>query len=124
MQLSLRLGDDQLKFLLLATAATFVLAGLDLVGAYFAKEWVERRDTTMLVAGMVTFGILFVVYGKALQVAELSAVTFGWFVFLTVGILLLERVRYGVELSPGKWVAIVVVVVAQAYLILGGPSKG
>lgn len=123
MQLSLRLDDDQLRFLLLATAATLALAGLDLVGAYFAKEWVERRDTTMLVAGMVTFGVLFVVYGKALQVADLSAVTFGWFVFLTVGILLLERMRYGVELSPGKWVAIVVVVVAQAYLILGGPSK-
>ena len=123
MQLSIRLGDDQLKFLLLATAATFALAGLDLVGAYFAKEWVERRDTTMLVAGMVTFGILFVVYGKALQVADLSAVTFGWFVFLTVGILLLERMRYGVELSAGKWVAIVVVVIAQAYLILGGSNE-
>ena len=92
MQLSLRLGDDQLRFL--------------------------------LVVGLVTFGLLFVVYGKALQVAELSAVTFGWFVFLTVGILLLERTRYGVELSVGKWIAIVVVVVAQAYLILGGPTKG
>lgn len=122
MHLSLRLSDDQLRLLLLATAATFVLAGLDLAGAYFAKEWMERRETVMLVAGMATFAVLFVVYGKALQIAELSAVTFGWFVFLTVGILLLERVRYGVELSVGKWVAIVVVVLAQSYLILG-PSK-
>jgi len=122
--LSHRVSDEQLKFLLLATAATLVLAGLDLAGAYFAKEWAERRDVLTLVAGMVTFGVLFVVYGKALQVAELSAVTFGWFVFLTVGILLLERMRYGVELSTGKWIAICVVVVAQAYLILGGPPKG
>jgi hypothetical protein len=30
----------------------------------------------------------------------------------------LDRVRYGVELPAGKWVAIVVLLAAQAYLLL------
>jgi hypothetical protein len=51
-------------------------------------------------------------------VAELSVVTFGWIVFLQVGLLILDRVRYGVELPPGKWVAIAAILVLQAYLIL------
>ncbi len=68
MHLSLRVSDEQLRFLFFATAATVVLAGLDLTGSSFAD-----------LAGA--------------SVAELPAVTFGWFVFLTVGILLLERMR-------------------------------
>jgi hypothetical protein len=42
----------------------------------------------------------------------------GWVVMLQVGLVVLDRVRYGVELPPGKWAAIVVLLVAQGYLLL------
>lgn len=56
--------------------------------------------------------------------AELSTVTFGWVVLLQVGILILERVRYDVELPPGKWVAIAAILVLQAYLIMAPNGAG
>jgi hypothetical protein len=58
------------------------------------------------------------VYAVSLKVAELSTVTFGWIVTLQVGLLLLERIRYAVELPNGKRAAIVAILVLQAYLIL------
>ena len=72
-----------------------------------AKEWAEERNHW-----------LFAVYAVSLRLAELSTVTFGWIVTLQVGLLLLERIRYAVVLPSGKWVAIVAILVLQAYLIL------
>ena len=59
------------------------------------------------------------------EYAELALVTMGWIVLLQVGLLALDRVRYGVELPTGKWVAVVVLLVAQAYLLIGpsGPAS-
>jgi hypothetical protein len=74
--------------------------------------------------GLLSFGILFAVYAASLKVAELSVVTFGWIVFLQVGLVLLDRIRYGVELPPGKWVAIVAILTLQAYLILAPNATG
>ena len=106
------------NFYVVSLAAMLALAGLDFVGALFAKEWAERHHPGFFLAGLLCFGVLFAVYAASLQVAELSVVTFGWIVFLQVGLLILDRVRYGVELPPGKWVAIAVILVLQAYLIL------
>lgn len=101
------------------------LAGLDFVGAVFAKEWAERQHAGMFLAGLLTFGVLFIVYAAILKVAELSVVTFGWVVFLQIGILLLDRLRYEVHLSAGKWAAIVAILALQAYLILApNPTPG
>jgi len=105
-------------FYVLSLAAMLALAGLDFVGALFAKEWAERQHAGFFLAGLLCFGVLFAVYAASLRVAELSVVTFGWIVFLQVGLLVLDRVRYGVELPPGKWAAIAVILVLQAYLIL------
>ena len=110
-------------FYLVSLAAMLVLAGLDFAGAVFAKQWVEGRQAGWFLAGLLTFGVLFAVYAASLQVAELSVVTFGWVVFLQVGLLLYERLRYGVELPAGKWAAIAAILVLQAYLILA-PNGG
>jgi hypothetical protein len=105
-------------FYLLSLAAMLALALLDFIGAIFAKEWVERHHAGFFLAGLLSFGVLFAVYAASLRFAELSVVTFGWIVFLQVGLLMLDRFRYGVELPPGKWVAISLILVLQAYLIL------
>lgn len=106
-----------------ATVAMVLLAGLDVLGAVAAKEWAERRLPLMLVLGLVAAVVLFVLYAATLQYAELTTVTFGWVVMLQVGVLLLDRFRYGVELSPGAWVAVGVLLLAQAYLVLVPPTQ-
>lgn len=101
-----------------ATVAMVCLAGLDLVGAVFAKEWAENGSVRALVLGAGAFLVLFWVYASSLRYAELALVTMGWVVMLQVGLVLVDRWRYGIELPVGKWVAVGVVLLAQAYLVL------
>jgi hypothetical protein len=111
----------------LSLGAMLALAGLDFVGSIFAKEWTERQQPWLFLAGLASFAILFIVFANSLKVAELSIMTFGWVIFLQVGLLLVDRFRYGVEFPTGKWAAIVVILALQAYLILapnGKPEAG
>ena len=103
---------------LVATLAMVLLAGLDLVGALFAKEWAENGSVRALVLGAGAFVVLFWVYASSLKYAELALVTMGWVVMLQVGLVLIDRWVYGVDLPLGKWVAIGVVLLAQGYLVL------
>jgi hypothetical protein len=102
----------------IATIAMVVLAVLDLAGAVAAKEWADNGNVRGLVLGSASFLVLWWVYASSLRYAELSLVTMGWIVVLQVGLLLIDRWRYGVELPTGKWVAIGVVLLAQGYLLL------
>jgi hypothetical protein len=104
---------------LIGTSAMVALAVLDVVGALAAKEWATSAQVAPLVLGAAAFLTLFWVYASALQYAELALVTMGWIVLLQVALLLLDRFRYGVDLPIGKWVAVVFILVAQGYLILG-----
>ena len=99
------------------------LAALDFIGAICAKEWTNRQQTWLLLAGAGSFLILFALYAMILKTAELSIVTIGWVVFLQVGVLLVDRFHYGASLSRDKWIAIVIILLLQAYLVLA-PSKG
>lgn len=107
-------------------AAMLLLAALDLLGALAAKEWSRSGGAGWLATGVGAFLVLFWVYASSLQYAELAVVTLGWVVVLQVGLLLLDHVRYGVRLPPGSWVAVGVVLAAQAYLLLAptGPPDG
>jgi hypothetical protein len=67
---------------------------------------------------------LFAFYALSLKTAELSIVTIGWVVFLQVGLILYERFRYDVTLSPAKWAAIVLILALQAYLVLAPNDQG
>jgi hypothetical protein len=106
-----------------AIVAMALLAALDLGGAYAAKEAVDRRSLGYAALGFFLFAVLFWVFASSLQVAELAPVTFGWVVMLQVGVVLLDRFHYGVTMPTSKWVAVAVLLLAQAYLILG-PTKG
>ena len=103
--------------------AMVLLAGLDLAGTMAAKEAVERRSVGLALTGAALFLAVFWVFISSLHVAELSTVTFGWIVILQVGVVLLDRFRYGVIPSPGTWLAIVILLAAQAYLILAPGTK-
>jgi hypothetical protein len=108
-----------------ATIAMVLLAVLDLGGSFAAKEAVERRSVGLAVTGAALFLAVFWVYISSLEVAELSAVTFGWIVILQVGVVLLDRFRYGVLMAPGAWLAIAILLAAQAYLVLApSPVRG
>jgi hypothetical protein len=97
---------------------------LDLVGAVAAKEWAQSRGLLPLAAGITTFVVLWWVYASSLQYAELAVVTMGWVVVLQVGLVLVDRFRYAVELPAAKWVAMVVALAAQAYLLLAPNGLG
>ena len=103
--------------------AMIVLAALDLVGAMAAKEWATRATLAPLIVGVTAFLTLFWVYASALQYAELALVTLGWIVVLQVALLLLDRFRYGVEMPTGKWVAVAIILAAQAYLLMAPNSS-
>jgi hypothetical protein len=100
-----------------AAVAMILLAAVDLAAAYATKEAVLRRSFTWAAAGAALFLLLFYVYASALQYAELALVTIGWVVVLQVGVLLLDRFRYGQTLPLDKWVAVVIIIAAQAYLL-------
>ena len=103
---------------LVATLCMAALAGLDLLGAVAAKEWVERQSAVALGLGAVAFVVLFWVYASSLQYAELAVVTMGWIVLLQVGIVLVDRLHFGATLPAGKMAAVVVILAAQGYLLL------
>ena len=84
-----------------ATIAMVCLAGLDLAGALFAKEWAVNGSVRALVLGAGAFLVLFWVYASSLRYAELALVTMGWVVMLQVGLVL----------------------VAQAYLVLAPTAE-
>ncbi len=108
-----------------ATVAMGALAGLDIAGAIAAKEWSVNGSNAAAAIGVTSFVLLFWVYASALQYAELAVVTMGWIVLLQVGLLVIDSVRYGVQHSTGQWVAVVVIMAAQGYLVLSpSPATG
>lgn len=105
-----------------ATVAMAVLAGLDLLGAIAAKEWAERQSIAAIAFGTIASVALFWFYASSLQYAELAVVTMGWIVLLQVGIIIVDRVHFGTVLSPDKIGALVIILVAQGYLVLAPSS--
>jgi hypothetical protein len=106
-----------------AAVAMLLLAAIDLAGAYAAKEAVARRSAGFAVLGIALFVALFWVYASSLQYGDLAPVTLGWIVTLQVGVVLLDRFHYGVAVPRGHWVAIVLILAAQGYLLLA-PTPG
>jgi hypothetical protein len=104
-------------YLMTVVITMTLLAVLDLAGALAAKEAVARRSLPLGLLGGALFLLLFWVYASSLAYAELAPVTFGWIVVLQVGVLLLDRFRYDVQLPPRAWVAVVVILAAQGYLL-------
>lgn len=107
------------RALLPAIGSMLALAVLDLVGAVLARQWADHRAVISLVGGMAVFAVLFVVYGRSLDYAELSTVTIGWVAFLQIGVVLLDRFDNGVNIPPHKLIAMGAIMLAQCVLTLG-----
>ena len=99
------------------------LAGLDLLGALLAKRYAEHRSIAALLAGVVVFGVLFLVYARSLSYAELATVTFGWVVMLQVGVVVIEQVQRGSGPPIDRLVAMVLMLGLQAYLVVGAMPR-
>lgn len=110
---------DRIPAPVLLAAIALVLAGLDLGGAVAAKAWVEHRSIVWFGVGLALFGLLFWVYGSALRYAELAEVTIAWIVLLQVGVILLDRFHYGVDVPTAKWLAVSAILGLEGYLLLG-----
>jgi hypothetical protein len=108
----------------IAALAMTVLAVLDLAGSIAAKEAVVRRSPMIGLGGAAIFLVLFWIYASSLQYAELAPVTVGWVVMLQIGVVLVDHLRYGTPVSTWKGAAVVVIVVAQGFLLLApdGPT--
>ena len=105
-----------------ASVAMAVLAGLDLLGAIAAKEWAEKQSIAAIAFGTIASVALFWFYASSLQYAELAVVTMGWIVLLQVGIVIVDRVHFGTVLGPDKIGALIIILVAQGYLVLAPSS--
>ncbi len=108
----------RVNFVALVIVAIIALAGLDLLGAFFAAEWAAHRSAVPLLAGLATFLVLFLVYAVSLRVADLVVVTFGWIVILQAGVVVMAALRYGTHYSMDVWAVLVVLLGAQTYLIV------
>jgi multidrug transporter EmrE-like cation transporter len=111
------------RFFLLSLLAMIALAALDIVGALAAKQWSEHRHPLYFAAGLVAFGLLFAVYAKSLDVAELPIVTLGWVVCLQIGMTLIDRVVYSSSVPVQTWVIIGIIVILQGYLMLSQNAR-
>jgi len=76
-----------------------------------------------LAAGIVVFGALFLVYVRSLSYAELATVTFGWVVMLQVGVVVIDQVQRGSGPPLDRVVAMVGMLLLQAYLVLGAMPR-
>lgn len=112
-------ATDAGRSVLPVVAAMIALAGLDLIGAMFARSWSDHRSVVSMIGGIVVFGLLFVVYGKSLDYVELSTVTIGWVVLLQVGVMVLDRL-HGVAISAPRMAAMGLILLLQAYLTASG----
>lgn len=101
-----------------------LLAGLDLAGTLLAKEWTVHRAAWQLGAGALAFVGLFAVLVVGLRYAELSILTLGWIVVLQAAVLLVDRSRYGTQISVRGWVAIGLIVVLQGVLVMEADGGG
>jgi hypothetical protein len=120
--LPLAKAPDSWPFVVTAGISMLALAALDFAGAIAAKQWSDTGSPRWLAAGVASFVLLFYVYASSLRYADLAMVTMGWIVLLQVGLLVLDHARYGVTLAPSKWVAVVLILVLQTYLVIGPSS--
>lgn len=96
-----------------------MLAAVDVVESVRAKEWSERRSVWLLIAGVAAAIVMFGLFSVAVRYTDMSTVTLGWIVVLQIGLMVTERVRYGIDHGLDRWAAVAAMVALQGYLLVG-----
>jgi hypothetical protein len=93
-----------------------LLAGIDIVSGVVAKGWAGTHSRWLLIGGCALYLIMFWIYGVTLRFGELSTVTIGWVVLVTVTNMALDRFVYQLHFSTSRWLAAGAAVVLLTYL--------
>ena len=86
-----------------------LLAGIDLVSGVLAKSWAATNSGWLMLAGGAMYLVMFWGYGVSLRFGELSTITIGWVVIVTVGNMALDKFRYQVNFPTSKWLVAILV---------------
>jgi hypothetical protein len=95
-----------------------LLAGIDLVSGVVAKSWATTHSGWLMLAGCAMYLVMFWIYGVSLRFGELSTITIGWVVLVTVGNMALDKIHYQVNFPTSKWLAAILAVALLAYLLV------
>jgi hypothetical protein len=99
---------------------TIVLLGvIDIVSGVVAKGWAGSNSRWLLVGGCAMYVVMFWLHGLSLRVGQLSTITIGWVVMVTVANMTLDRFVYRVQFPIGKWLAAAAAVLLLVYLFAG-----
>jgi hypothetical protein len=90
-----------------------LLAGIDLVSGV-----ADTHSGWLMLAGCAMYLVMFWIYGVSLRFGELSTITVGWVVLVTVGNMALDKVHYQVNFPTSKWLAAILAVALLAYLLI------
>ena len=95
-----------------------LLAGIDLVSGVLAKSWAATNSGWLMLAGGAMYLVMFWGYGVSLRFGELSTITIGWVVIVTIGNMALDRFRYQVNFPTSKWLVAILIVALLVYLMV------
>jgi hypothetical protein len=95
-----------------------LLAGIDLVSGVLAKSWAATNSGWLMLAGGAMYLVMFWGYGVSLRFGELSTITIGWVVIVTVGNMALDKFRYQVNFPTSKWLVAILIVALLVYLMV------
>jgi hypothetical protein len=95
-----------------------LLAGIDLASGVVAKSWATTHSGWLMLAGCAMYLVMFWIYGVSLRFGELSTITVGWVVLVTVGNMALDKIHYQVNFPTSKWLAAILAVALLAYLLV------
>ena len=119
---ALAMSSARVPAVVIVPVMILVLAGVDIAGGIVAKSWALGRSPWMLAAGVTLFALLFWIYGVSLRHGELSTITIGWVVLVTLADMGLDRFHYGVHFPTSKWIAAFGAVALLVYLLVGTDS--
>lgn len=103
--------------------ALVLLTGMDMVSSAAAREAVDGTGWVWVSAGVLANVAMWWVLASTLLRGSLTIITIGWCVAAQVGVLVLDRLRYGVQLSAPQWAAVVLIISAQVFLMTGPGSS-
>lgn len=99
-----------------------VLAAIDLASGVVAKSWVASDSVWLMAGGFAMYLVMFWLYGVTLRFGELSTITVGWVVLITVGNMALDKFHYQVAFPVSKWIAALGAVALLVYLLVDTPD--